>query len=126
MIYRGALAVVYRIIAERLKSGGTASYPRVEVHSLSEGEPLDKGYQVRELEAVVESMSNASYGEAVQLDADAMSKIIGYTEEQDGVKVLGIMPGQLTELTETADTQAILYRQIHRIKIIAEWQNLEM
>lgn len=123
MMYRGALAVVYRILAERLKSGGTASYPRVEVHSLSEGEPLDKGYQVRELEAVVESMSNASYGEAVQLDADAMSKIIGYTAEQDGVRVLGIMPGQLTELTETADTQAILYRQIHRIKIIAEWQN---
>lgn len=123
MMYRGALAVVYRMIAERLKSGGTASYPRVEVHSLSEGEPLDKGYQVRELEAVVESMSNASYGEAVQLDADAMSKIIGYTAEQDGVRVLGIMPGQLTELTETADTQAILYRQIHRIKIIAEWQN---
>jgi hypothetical protein len=39
-----------------------------------------------------------------------------------GFTILGIVPDQLTELTETLDTKEILYRQLQRLNVTI-WQN---
>lgn len=126
MSYKSAQGYVYKAIRAILKGdipiGEGASYPRIEIHSFNEGEPLDKGGAVRELECIVESMSVRGYGDAAHMNSDNLDKLIGATSEGEGIKIIAIRPGQLTELTETLDTQAILYRQLQRIKITAEWQ----
>ena len=40
----------------------------------------------------------------------------------NGFIILGVVPDQLTELTETLDTKEILYRQLQRLNFTI-WQN---
>jgi hypothetical protein len=104
--------------------GGTADYPRVEIHSFTENAPSDKDGRMRSMSCIVESMSVKSYGDAVQMNEYNLAKLMadGWGEIGEGFSIIGITPDQLTELTETLETKEILYRQLQRINLLI-WQN---
>lgn len=128
MKYKSAQGEVYKALRKHLLRDGvpvgeTADYPRVEIHSFTENAPLDKDGMVRTLSCIVESMSVKSYGEAVTMNEGNLERLLedGWGIDK-GFTILGIVPDQLTELTETLETQEILYRQLQRINITI-WQN---
>lgn len=128
MAYRSAQGEVYKALRRQLLRDGipvgeTANYPRIEIHSFTENAPTDKDGMVRTLSCVVESMSVKSYGDAVTMNEGNLERLLedGWGIDK-GFTILGITPDQLTELTETLDTQEILYRQLQRINVLI-WQN---
>lgn len=129
MIYRSSQGEVYKAIRARLTRKGvavgeTAGYPRVEVHSFTENAPTDKDGRVRVVSCVVESMSVTSYGHAVSMNEENLARLLAGDWHVLGntFEVLGVVPDQLTELTESLDTKEILYRQLQRFNITI-WQN---
>ena len=128
MAYRSAQGEVYKALRKQLLRDGipvgeTANYPRIEIHSFTENAPTDKDGMVRSLSCVVESMSVKSYGDAVTMNEGNLERLLedGWGIDK-GFTILGISPDQLTELTETLETQEILYRQLQRINVLI-WQN---
>lgn len=128
MAYRSAQGDVYKALRKQLLRDGipvgeTANYPRIEIHSFTENAPTDKDGMVRTLSCVVESMSVKSYGDAVTMNEGNLERLLedGWGIDK-GFTILGITPDQLTELTETLETQEILYRQLQRINVLI-WQN---
>ena len=128
MAYKSAQGDIYKALRQQLLRpgipvGDTADYPRVEIHSFTENAPQDKDGLVRSLTCTVESMSVKSYGDAVTMNEGNLERLL---EEGWGVgkdfTILGITPDQLTELTESLETQEILYRQLQRINVLI-WQN---
>lgn len=128
MSYKSAQGDLYKALRRQLLRPGipvgeTAEYPRVEIHSFTENAPLDKDGFMRSVSCIVESMSVRSYGDAVAMNADNLGRLLA-----DGIDagkdftIVGITPDQLTELTETLETQEILYRQLQRINVLI-WQN---
>jgi hypothetical protein len=129
MNYRSSQAEIYKALRQRLAREGvaigeTADFPRVEIHSFIENAPTDKDGKVRTLSVVVESMSAKSYGHAVTMNEENLDRLLadGWHVLGNGFHILGIVPDQLTELTETLDTKEILYRQLQRLNITI-WQN---
>lgn len=128
MIYRSSQGEVYKAIRARLTRKGvavgeTAGYPRVEVHSFTENAPTDKDGRVRVVSCVVESMSVTSYGHSVSMNEENLARLLGdWHVLGNTFEVLGVVPDQLTELTESLDTKEILYRQLQRVNITI-WQN---
>lgn len=128
MTYRSAQGAVYKALRSQLLRPGipvgeTAEYPRVEIHSFTENAPQDKDGCLRSLSCVVESMSVKSYGDAVTMNEDNIERLMDEGWGIDaGFTIIGITPDQLTELTETLETQEILYRQLQRINVMI-WQN---
>lgn len=104
-------AVVSRLERTGVRVGKTAGYPRVEVHSITEGERLDKEGQLRQLSFTVESIGNASLPATTQMNEDNIRLL---TSEgfalPEGWRLVGIVPDQLQDLTETSDTTKIIYR----------------
>ena len=128
MAYKSAQGEVYKALRKQLLRDGipvgeTANYPRIEIHSFTENAPTDKDGMVRTLSCVVESMSVKSYGDAVTMNEGNLERLLeeGWGIDK-GFTILGITPDQLTELTETLETQEILYRQLQRINVLI-WQN---
>ena len=128
MAYKSAQGEVYKALRKQLLRDGipvgeTANYPRIEIHSFTENAPTDKDGMVRTLSCVVESMSVKSYGDAVTMNEGNLERLLedGWGIDK-GFTILGITPDQLTELTETLETQEILYRQLQRINVTI-WQN---
>ena len=128
MAYRSAQGEVYKALRKQLLRDGipvgeTANYPRIEIHSFTENATTDKDGMVRSLSCVVESMSVKSYGDAVTMNEGNLERLLedGWGIDK-GFTILGITPDQLTELTETLETQEILYRQLQRINVLI-WQN---
>ena len=128
MAYRSAQGEVYKALRKQLLRDGipvgeTSNYPRIEIHSFTENAPTDKDGMVRTLSCVVESMSVKSYGDAVTMNEGNLERLLeeGWGIDK-GFTILGITPDQLTELTETLETQEILYRQLQRINVLI-WQN---
>ena len=128
MAYRSAQGEVYKALRKQLLRDGipvgeTANYPRIEIHSFTENAPTDKDGMVRTLSCVVESMSVKSYGDAVTMNEGNLERLLeeGWGIDK-GFTILGVTPDQLTELTETLETQEILYRQLQRINVLI-WQN---
>ena len=128
MAYRSAQGEVYKALRKQLLRDGipvgeTANYPRIEIHSFTENAPTDKDGMVRSLSCVVESMSVKSYGDAVTMNEGNLERLLedGWGIDK-GFTILGITPDQLTELTETLETQEILYRQLQRINVLI-WQS---
>lgn len=128
MSYRSAQGEIYKVLRKQLLRPGipvgeTAGYPRVEIHSFTENPPQDKDGKLRTLSCVVESMSVKSYGDACAMNAENIERLFAdaWGIEKD-FTIIGINPDQLTELTETLETQEILYRQLQRINVLI-WQN---
>lgn len=128
MSYKSAQGEIYKALRKQLLRPGipvgeTADYPRVEIHSFTENAPQDKDGCLRSMSCIVESMSVRSYGDAVEMNGENLSRLFddGWGIEKD-FTIVGVTPDQLTELTETLDTQDILYRQLQRINVLI-WQN---
>lgn len=115
-------SVVACLKAASLKVGGTAGYPRLEVHSITEGQRLDKDGAVRTLTLTVESISSSSLVEAAQNSDAAMAAITaeGALEPGEGWDVLTVDPVQLQDLTETSDSAKIIYRILQSYEVIVE------
>jgi hypothetical protein len=129
MNYRSAQGEVYKALRGQLLRPGfpvgeTADYPRVEIHSFIENLSPDKDGMVRTLSCIVESMSVMSYGDSIKMNEDNLERLMeeGWHVIGCGFTILGIVPDQLTELTETLETKEILYRQLQRLNITI-WQN---
>lgn len=105
------------LVRDGVQVGGGAGYPRVELHSWNEQAPSDKGMSLREATCVVESMSTASKGDALRMNGENLSRLAGQEPVTEHFRVIGIVPETLTDMEETLDTQAILYRQIQTIRL---------
>ncbi len=113
-------AVIARLTRPGVKVGGTAGMPRIEVHTITEGERLDKDGALRQLTLTVECITNKSISDAVALN-DANLRLL--TEQDlavEGWTVIGIVPTLLQDLTETSETQAIVYRLIQQYNVFIE------
>ena len=96
---------------------GTAGYPRVELHTFIENTPSDKGGAVRVLSCIVESMSAKGAADAASMNADNLALLGAMTYTGTDFALVGIVPTQMQELTETSDPQMILYRVLQTIDI---------
>lgn len=100
--------------------GGTADYPRVEIHSITESEWLDKGW-LKRVTCIVECISDRRIADVVELNNENLLRMLEKSIPLDeGWKIVGIVAGQAQELTETTDTKAILYRLLQNMTIYVE------
>lgn len=113
-------ALVARLRREGVTVGGTAGYPRIDVHSIVEGERLDKDGRLRQLTCTVESMSVRSLMEATEMNDTNLRLLTEEDIEVEGWKVLGITPTTLQDILETSDPQKILYRLLQEVTIYVE------
>ena len=116
---------VYSALKARLdrpgvRVGGTAGYPRVEIHSIREGERQDKDGALRTVTLTVESVSKSSLGEAVAMNDDNLRLLTETELEIDGWDCLGVVPTQLQDLSETSDSAKILYRILQELNVFLE------
>lgn len=100
--------------------GGTAEYPRVEIHSVTESEWLDKGW-LKRVTCVVECLSDKRIADVVDINEENLTRMLenGMTLGNDW-KVVGFVAGQAQELSETTDTKAIIYRLLQNMTIYVE------
>ena len=121
-----ALGAVYKALVSGLtrkgvKVGGTASYPRVEVHSVVEQEPIDKDGIVRIITCIVESMSEDKMADVMQMNEGNLERLVAQALNLgESWRIIDIIPGQLQELTENTETNKILYRLLQNITVYVE------
>ena len=100
--------------------GGTADYPRIEIHSITESEWLDKG-SIKRITAIVECISNKRMTDVLEMNETNLARILGdKLMLSEGWKVSGVVTGQAQELTETSDTNSIIYRLMQNVTIYVE------
>ena len=117
-LYASIVARLGGVTVPGVKIGSTADYPRIEVHSILENERTDKEGNVRRLSLTVESMSKSSLGECAAMNDQAMALLTGAAlDPGPGWDCFGVVPVLLQDMTETADTQAIVYRLIQQYDI---------
>ena len=117
-----AAALAAALARDGYPVGGTAAYPRVELHSFVENAPTDKGGAVRVMSCIGESMSNRSAEQAANMNAYNLAVLADFRYEDAGqtFRVVGVVPTQLTELTETSDPQMFIYRVLQSIDIYVQ------
>ncbi len=115
-------ALVSRLSRSGVTVGKTAKVPRVEIHPIREGERLDKDGALRQINVIVESISNTSLGNATTMNEDNLKLLTENELELSGWTCLGILPVQLQDLTESSDTNKILYRLLQEVTIFLEKQ----
>ena len=113
-------AVVARLERPGVRVGKSAAVPRIEVHSITESERLDKEGQVRELTWTVESIGNASLAATTAMNEKNIELLTAELTLPEGWNCLGVLPGQLQDLTETSDTNKILYRLLQGFTAFVE------
>lgn len=124
----GALSEIYKALRARLTRqgvpvGGTADYPRVEIHSLVESAWLDKG-SVKSVSCIVECISNRKMHDVQEMHEENLKRMLGDALQlgEDWL-VFGIVAGQVQELTEVSDTNAIIYRLLQNVTVYVERTN---
>ena len=116
-------AIVSKLTRTGVSVGRTAGYPRIEVHSITENERMDKGGSVRVLALTVESMTTSSLVAADTLNEGNLALLDTMNGTRAGAfRIVGIVPTQLQDLTETSDTQRIIYRLLQGLDIYVEAQ----
>ena len=110
-------AVVARLTRQGVIVGKTAHIPRIEVHTITEGERLDKEGEVRQLNLTVESISNSSLAAAVAMNEKNIELLTSELVLPEGWTCLGVVPEQLQDLTESSDTNKIIYRQLQSFAV---------
>lgn len=103
-------AIVARLTRPGVTVGRTSFYPRVEVHTITESERQDKEGQVRQLSFTVESIGNASFTATAAMNEENIELLTSELTLPEGWNCIGVVPDQLQDLTETADTSKIIYR----------------
>ena len=102
------------LIREGVSVGNTASYPRVQVHDITEQPPVDKGGSVRIVTAVIESISEVSPEEAEQMNSDNLA-LCATLPDSEAFHLVGLVPAQMTENTEESDTAPVLHHVLQTI-----------
>ena len=114
-------AIRAALLRKGVNVGDTAGYPRVEVHSITEGEPLDKCDTIRALTCVVESIADIRLADTLAMNDENLSRLLS---DSIGIEepwsIIGIVRGQAQQITETNETSAILYRLIQNITVFIE------
>ena len=101
--------------------GGTADYPRIEIHSITESEWLDKIGSIKRISCVVECMSVRRMADVLEMNDENLRRMLcDSLNLEAGWHIVGIEPGQAQELNESTDTQAILYRLMQNLTIYVE------
>lgn len=123
--HESAYGGVYAAVKSRLSRAGvtvgkTARVPRVEIHSITEGERLDKEGLVRQLTLTVESIGNASLPATVEMNEKNIELLTEELVLGDGWRCFGVIPDQLQDLTESSDTNKILYRLMQTFTVWVE------
>ena len=113
-------AVVTRLTRTGVTVGSTARYPRVEIHSFREQERLDKEGALRQINFIVESISNKSLDQATAMNEDNLKLLTENELSFTGWTSLGVTPVQLQDLTETSDTNKIIYRLLQEVSVFLE------
>ena len=113
-------AVISRLSRQGVKVGGTAGYPRVEVHSITEGERQDKEGCVRLITMTVESIGNASLKATRMMNDENLRLLTSELVLPTGWNCLGVIPGQLQDMTESSDSAKIIYRLLQQVDIWVE------
>lgn len=113
-------AVVSRLERPGVRVGKTAHYPRVEVHTITEGERLDKEGQLRQLSFTVESIGNASLAATTAMNEENIERLTSELVLPEGWTCIGVLPDQLQDLTETADSAKIIYRLLQSFTAFVE------
>lgn len=120
-----ALGNVYKAVRQTLTRTGvyvgeTAEYPRVEIHSITESEWLDKG-SLKSVSCIVECISDKRIADVIEMNAENLRRMLESQLNLDkGWKVVGVIPGQLQSLTETTETKEILYRLLQNVTIYVQ------
>ena len=120
-----ALGNVYKAVRSVLTRTGvyvgeTADYPRVEIHTITESEWLDKG-SLKSVSCIVECISDKRIADVIEMNAENLRRMLESQLNLDkGWKVVGVIPGQLQSLTETTETKEILYRLLQNITIYVQ------
>lgn len=126
----GALAEIYKALRARLTRtgvhvGGTADYPRIEIHSITESAWLDKG-SVKSVSCIVECISNRRMQDVQEMQEENLKRMLGNALQLgDDWQVFGIVAGQVQEITEVSETNAIIYRLLQNVTIYVERINNE-
>lgn len=125
MGFFSALGNVYKAVRSALTRTGvyvgeTAEYPRVEIHSITESEWLDKGC-LKSVSCIVECISDKRIADVIEMNAENLRRMLESQLNLDkGWKVVGVIPGQLQSLTETTETKEILYRLLQNVTIYVQ------
>lgn len=116
-VFKGLRSVLTRT---GVNVGGTADYPRVEIHSITESEWLDKGW-LKRITCIVECLSDKRIADVVEMNNENLMRMLEKSIALDkGWKIVGVVAGQAQELTETTDTKAIIYRLLQNMTIYVE------
>ena len=101
--------------------GGTAGYPRIEIHSITESEFLDKGNTLKRMTCIVECMSTERMADVFDMNEENLNRLLTSSLNLDADwHIVGIEPGQAQELNESTETQAILYRLMQNVTIYVQ------
>ena len=123
--HESAYDPVYSSIVSRLTRAGvtvgkTARLPRIEVHTITESERLDKEGELREMNLTVESIGNASLAATVAMNDKNIELLTSELSLPTGWTCLGVIPAQLQDLTETSDTNKIIYRLLQSFTVFVQ------
>lgn len=126
MGFFSAIGAVFKAMRSALNRagvnvGGTAGYPRIEIHTITESEFLDKGNTLKRMTCIVECMSTERMADVFEMNEENLKRMLEQSLNLDsGWHIVGIEPGQAQELTESTETQAILYRLMQNVTIYVE------
>lgn len=100
--------------------GTTADYPRVQLHSFQETGPLDKDNNLRSMDLTIDSISNKSEAEAIDMAKENISRIMAEGFDIPECDIIGIVPGLTQTLNEVQDGQPVLYRVLQQFTVYIE------
>lgn len=116
-LYMALCDALYR---EGVNVGSTAGYPRVEINTIRENERLDKEGALRQVTVIVDSISNRKLGDAITMNEANLRLLTEHELQITGWNCLGVLPTQLQDLTETSDSNKIIYRLAQEFTIYLE------
>lgn len=117
-------ALVAKLTRKGVNVGGTgAYYPRIEVHSVTENPAQDKDGQIKTISCTVECITEDKLASVIQMNSDNLYLLLYESLQIDKPwHIIGIQPGVAQQLTESSDTNAIIYRIIQDLTIYVEKQ----
>ena len=120
-----AIAEVFKALRAKLVStgatvGGTANYPRIEIHSVVESAPQTKDNSLRFVTATIECISDEKVADIVSLLDSSTEQIF----DKAGLvvadwEVIGIIPGQIRMFDEESsqDASKVIYRLLQDVTV---------
>ena len=76
-----AIGAVYKALRARLTRegihvGSTADYPRVEIHSITESEWMDKGHTLKSISCIVECISARRMQDVMEMSEENLARML--------------------------------------------------